>query len=642
MNKKKKKNYPARKITGIVDMKSTGKAYIISDEMSEDVFIAYNNTNHALNGDKVKVFLFPKRKGRKTEGQIIEIIERRKINFVGIIKATKKFALLIPDSKNVNIEINIPLKNLKGAKNGQKAIAQITDWPQYSINPFGKIVNVLGNPGDNDVEMNSILAEYDFPLSFPDNVENEALNIDKIINAEEIKKRRDFRNIWTCTIDPPDAKDFDDALSTNKLKNGNWEIGIHIADVSFYVKEDSLIDKEAFKRGTSIYLVDRVIPMLPEKLSNNICSLRPNEEKLCFSAVFEMNSEAKVVNQWFGKTVINSNRRYNYSEVQKIIEGQEQKFKNEILQLHKLACKLREERFKNGAIFFSSHEVKFKLDKNGKPINAFIKEQKESNHLVEEFMLLANSKVAEFVGKPLDKKTPKTLIYRVHDTPNMEKLNVFSEFLHKLGYKINLSSKNSIATSLNKLFKDVAGKGEENMIETIAVRTMAKAIYSTNNIGHYGLDFNYYTHFTSPIRRYPDLMVHRILELYLENKPSVDKNKYEEKSKHCSEKERSAVSAERESIKYKQAEFLLSKIGEEFNGLISGVSKWGIFVELEGNKCEGMVSLKDMVDDFYYLDDDNYCVVGQRNGNEYKLGHPIKVRVKNVNLLKKQMDFEIA
>ena len=642
MNKKKKIKYPARKITGIVDMKSTGKAYIISDEMNEDVFIAYNNTNHVLHGDKVKVFLFPKRKGRKTEGQIIEIIERRKTNFVGIIKATKKFALLIPDSKNVNIEINIPLKNLNGAKNGQKAIAQITDWPQYSISPFGKIVKVLGNPGDNDVEMNSILAEYDFPLSFPDNVENEALKIDKNINPEEIKKRRDFRNIWTCTIDPPDAKDFDDALSTKKLKNGNWEIGIHIADVSFYVKEDSLIDKEAFKRGTSIYLVDRVIPMLPEKLSNNICSLRPNEEKLCFSAVFEMNSDAKVVNQWFGKTVIKSNRRFNYSEVQKIIEGQEQKFKTEILQLHKLASKLREERFKNGAISFSSHEVKFKLDKNGKPINAFIKEQKESNHLVEEFMLLANYNVAEFIGKPLNKKPPKTLIYRVHDTPNMEKLNVFAEFLDKLGYKINLSSKNTIAKSLNKLFKDVAGKGEENMIETIAVRTMAKAIYSTNNIGHYGLDFNYYTHFTSPIRRYPDLMVHRILELYLENKPSVDKNKYEEKSKHCSEKERSAVNAERESIKYKQAEFLLSKIGEEFNGLISGVSKWGIFVELEGNKCEGMVSLKDMIDDLYYLDDDNYCVVGQRNGNEYKLGHPIKIRVKHVNLPKKQMDFEIA
>lgn len=629
-------------IEGTVDMKSTGKAYVITEELDEDVFIAANNTNKALDGDKVKVLLFPRRKGRKIDGQIEEIIERKRDKFVGTIQKSKKYAFLIPDNKAMHVDIYIALDDLKGAQNGQKAIARLIEWPKYSANPFGEIIQILGEPGNNEVEMNSILAAHDFPLSFPQEVEKEASKINTNIPETEINQRRDFRNIWTCTIDPFDAKDFDDALSLKKLKNGNIEVGIHIADVAYYIKPDSLIDKEAYERGTSIYLVDRVIPMLPEQLSNFVCSLRPNEEKLCFSVVFELDENSKVLNQWFGRTIINSDKRYNYAEVQNIIEGENDSFKDEILQLHKHASKLREERFKNGSIAFRSQEIKFELDENGKPIGAYIKEQKESNHLVEEFMLLANKKVAEFIGNPKNNQTPKTFIYRVHDEPNPEKLNTFSEFISKLGYKISLSSRKSIAFSFNNLFKEIAGKGEENMIETIAVRTMSKANYSTNNIGHYGLAFKHYSHFTSPIRRYPDLMTHRLLDMYLSKKPSENKQKYEEKCEHCSIMERNAIGAERESVKYKQTEFLLDKVGEEFNGLISGVSKWGIFVQLDDNKCEGMISLKDMADDFYYLDDDNYCVIGQRYGHEYKLGDPLRIRVKRVDLQKKQMDFQVV
>ncbi|MCF8298297.1 MAG: ribonuclease R [Saprospiraceae bacterium] len=629
-------------IEGIVDMKPTGKAYIIAEGLDEDIFIAANNTNKALHGDKVKVLLFPKRKGHKIDGQIVEVLERKRNTFVGTIQKSKKYAFLVPDNKTMHVDIYIHLDDLKGAQNGQKAIAKLIEWPKYSANPFGEIIDVLGDPGNNDVEMNSILAAHDFPLSFPKEVENDASKIKNIIPESEIKQRKDFRNIWTCTIDPFDAKDFDDAISLKKLKNGNIEVGIHIADVAYYVKPDSPIDKEAYQRGTSIYLVDRVIPMLPEKLSNFVCSLRPNEEKLCFSAVFELDEKSKVLNQWFGRTIIKSDKRYNYAEVQSIIEGGDDAYKNEILELHQHASKLRELRFNSGSIAFRSQEVKFELDESGKPIGAFIKEQKESNHLVEEFMLLANRKVAEFIGKPNNNQNPKTFIYRVHDEPNPEKLQTFSEFISKLGYKISLSSRKSIAFSFNNLFKEIEGKGEENMIETIAVRTMSKASYSTDNIGHYGLAFKHYTHFTSPIRRYPDLMTHRLLDMYLSQKPSVNKEKYEEKCDHCSIMERNAISAERESVKYKQAEFLLDKVGEEFNGLISGVSKWGIFVQLDDNKCEGMVSLKDMIDDFYYLDDDNYCVIGQRYGHEYKLGDPVRIRVKRVDLQKKMMDFEIV
>ncbi len=629
-------------ITGIVDMKQTGKAYVITADLDEDVFISANNTYHALNGDKAKVRLFPKRKGRKTEGRIIEIIERAKKQFVGIIKVSKQYAFLIPDDVSVPVDIYIPISNLKGAKNGEKVVAKITDWPEHSKNPFGEIIEVLGKPGDNNVEMHSILMNFGFPLGFPENIEKEAEKIGTAITGNEISKRRDFRNVFTCTIDPEDAKDFDDALSVKKMDNGLWEIGIHIADVSHYVVEETGIDKEAYERGTSIYLVDRVIPMLPEKLSNNVCSLNPQVDKLCFSAVFQMDENAKVVHEWFGKTIINSNRRYNYDEVQKIIEGNEDKYQKQILILHSLASKLRKVRFEKGAIAFNSQEVKFILDKDGKPTGAYIKEQTDSNRLVEDFMLLANRKVAERIGTKHGRQEPRAFVYRVHDVPNPEKFQTFAEFVEKLGYKIQTGSRKSISSSLNNLFEQIKGKGEENMIESIAVRTMAKAEYSTKNIGHYGLAFKYYTHFTSPIRRYPDLMVHRLLEMYLHGGQSVNQAELEEKCQHSSIMERNAQQAERTSIKYKQAEYLLDKVGQEFQGLISGVSKWGIFVELDVCKCEGMVSLKYMDDDFYYLDEDNYRVIGHKFNKEYKLGDPIRVIVKKIDLAKKQMDFVLV
>jgi len=629
-------------IIGIVDMKRTGKAYIISEELNEDVFIAANNTNHALNGDTVKVRLFPKRGDRKIEGQVIEILNRKRKQFVGVIEKSGKYAFLVPDDTSVPIDIYIPVSGLNNAKNGEKAVAKITDWPEHSKNPFGEVIEVLGKPGENDVEMNSILADFDFPVSFPKRVEKEAEKIASSIMKDDISGRKDFRQVYTCTVDPADAKDFDDALSIKKLENGNWEVGIHIADVSYYVRPGSDLDQEAYERGTSVYLVDRVIPMLPEKLSNELCSLKPNEDKLCYAAVFEIDEEANILHEWFGRTVIHSNFRFNYEEVQDIIEGKDHESKSEILQLHKLAVKLRALRFKNGAIAFSSEEVKFKLDENGKPIEAYIKEQKDSNRMIEDFMLLANKKVAERIGRKRGRQEPRTFVYRIHDQPNPDKLQTFAEFVKKLGYKMQTETQKSISFSLNKLFIDIKGKGEENMIEAIAIRTMAKAEYSTQNIGHYGLSFKYYSHFTSPIRRYPDLMVHRLLDMYLNGHVSVDPNVIEKNCKHASELERKALGAERASIKYKQAEFLLDKIGQVFDGLISGVSKWGIYVELEGNKCEGMISLKHFEDDFYYLDEDNYKVIGAQFGNEYKLGDSIKIRVKRIDLARKQMDFELA
>ena len=629
-------------VTGKVDMKQTGKAYVISEDLPEDVYIAPNNTFHALNGDIVKVHLFPTRKGRKTEGQIIEIIERGRKQFVGVIHVSGNFAFLVPDNSSIPVDIYIPLTALHGAKHGQKVVARISDWPAEATNPIGEVLHVLGEPGNNDVEMNSILAEFDFPLHFPKEVENDAEKIPNIVTAEEISRRRDFRDVWTCTIDPLDAKDFDDALSLKNIGDGLLEIGVHIADVSHYVKPGSPIDREAFERGTSIYLVDRTIPMLPEKLSNLVCSLRPDEEKLCVSAVFEMDEKGKVFNEWFGRTVIKSNRRYAYEEVQVMLEGAEGDFKDELMTLHRISDKLRQERFHTGSIAFHTSEVKFDLDDKGKPIGTYIKEQKEANFLIEDFMLLANRRVAEKTGKVESKTKPKTFVYRIHDEPNAEKLANFSEFLHKLGYKLNLGSRKGVVSSFNKLFEDIAGKGEQNMIESIAIRTMAKAIYSTKNIGHYGLAFRFYTHFTSPIRRYPDLMVHRLMLNYMEGKPSVDQGEFEGYCIHSTDMERKAVEAERASVKYKQAEYLSDKIGKTFPGLISGVSKWGLFVELKESKCEGMVSIRYMKDDFYYLDEENYRVIGQRYGRQYKLGDPVIIRVKAVNLQKKQMDFEIV
>jgi ribonuclease R len=629
-------------ITGTVDMKGSGKAYVIPEDRSGDIFVAPENTHHALNGDTVKVFLLPLRKGRKKEGEIVEIVKRNKSQFVGVIEISRNFAFLIPDNPSMPVDIFIQTQDLNGARNGDKCIVVITDWPDHSNNPFGRVVQVLGKPGDNRVEMQSILAEFEFPLAFSRRAEQEAEKIPTEIPQAEIATRKDFREVFTITIDPEDAKDFDDALSLRSLDSGNYEVGVHIADVSHYVKPGTPIDKEAFDRGTSIYLVDRVIPMLPEKLSNEVCSLKPHTDRLCFAAVFELNAKAEVVNEWFGRTVIHSDRRFNYEEVQKIIETGQGEYSEEIKILNGLAVSLREERFRKGSINFETQEVRFKLDEQGKPVSIYIREMKDSNKLIEDFMLLANKRVAEKIGKKVGTKPPKTFVYRVHDVPNPEKLDVFVQFLKRLGYKMDLTSKKSLAQSFNQLFTRIQGTGTETMIETIAIRTMAKAYYSTSNIGHYGLAFPFYTHFTSPIRRYPDLMVHRLLWDYLNGGHSVAKEDYEPLCEHTSEMERKAADAERMSVKYKQAEYMVDKVGQDFDARVSGVSKWGIFAEIIGTKCEGMIRLRDMGDDFYYLDEENFQVIGQRYGQQYKLGDPIRIRVKRIDVGKKQMDFGIV
>ncbi len=632
-------------LEGVVDMKSTGKAYVSVEGRDEDIFIAAGNTGQAFHRDIVLVRLFPRRKNRKLEGRIIKVVKRYKDHYAGVFQKSQKYGFVIPDGDNMVYDFFIPQEYFNKAKDGDKVVVEILEWREKSKNPVAKIVEVLGKPGDNDVEMKSILVNNSFPLHFPEKVQNEARNIPKTISQKEIAPRRDFRDVVTFTIDPADAKDFDDALSIEFREDGTYQVGVHIADVSHYVKPDSLIDKEAFDRGTSIYLVDRTIPMLPEELSNSLCSLEPNKDRLCFSVVFDMDGQANVLHTWFGKTVIHSDKRYNYEEVQAIIEGKNDTFAKEIKKFDELAKILRKERYNNGAIDFGSTEVKFELDENGKPIEVKVFVAQDSNKLIEEFMLLANKKVAEhiksFKRTPADKLKP--FVYRVHDKPNESKLQQFSEFISKMGYKLNLKNKKTISNSLNNLFEEIEGKGEQNMIETIAVRTMSKAIYSTKNIGHYGLAFSDYTHFTSPIRRYPDLMVHRLLELYMKNKnANVDKELLEEKCMHCSEMERRATDAERESIKLKQMEFMSDKIGKEFTGLISGVSKWGVFVELDISKAEGLIKIEDMKDDFYYLDEDNYQVVGHRNGKVYKLGDPINVIVKNIDLQKKQMDLKLV
>ena len=625
--------------TGKVDMLSTGKAYIINNEGGDDIFISAGNTKDALNGDKVKVFIFPKRSGRKLEGQILEVLERAKTKFVGNIEISKGFGFVVPDDSKVPIDFFISKDKLNGAKDGQKVVVELDFWPEHAKNPFGKIVQVLGDPGNHSVEIQSIVLDYNFDLTFADHIEKAATKIPNEVSATEIAKRRDFRDVFTITIDPFDAKDFDDAISLRKTKKGLWEVGVHIADVSHYVTEGSVIDNEAYERATSIYLVDRVIPMLPEHLSNLVCSLRPNEEKLTFSAVFEMDDEGRIQAEWFGKTVINSTHRFTYEEVQSVIEGNNGIYKEEILQFHHLASKLRVGRFKKGSINFESTEVKFQLDEDSNPIGVYIKEQKEAHKLVEDFMLLANKKVAEYIGKPKGNQKVRPFVYRVHDEPSPEKLNTFAQFVNKLGYEMNISSRQNIVNSYNNLFKAVAGKGEKNMIETIAVRTMAKAIYSTENNGHYGLSFPFYTHFTSPIRRYPDLMVHRLLAYYLAGRSGTKVNELEEKCKHSSIMERNAVEAERASVKYMQAVYMLDKVGQKFDGLISGVSKWGVYVELIGSKVEGMIRMKDMEDDFYFLDEDNYQVMGQKFGKRYKLGDKVRIKVKNIDVQKKQIDY---
>lgn len=630
-------------VTGRVDMTADGSAYIVSeDEFEEDIFIAPRKLRNALHGDIVKAYVYAKSKGRKKDGEVVEIIKRAKMEFTGIIKLSERFAFFVPDDRKMLHDIFIPLDGLKGGKDNEKAVARITDWPEEAKNPIGEITHVLGMQGENNAEMNAILADYGFPLEFPSQVEKEAEDILEEITKEEIAKRRDFRSILTFTIDPADAKDFDDAISFKKLDNGNVEVGVHIADVSHYVRPESALDKEAFERGTSVYLVDRVIPMLPERLSNGLCSLRPNEDKLCFSAVFELDNEANVLNEWFGKTIIHSDTRFSYEQAQEVLENKTGQHSEELLKLNELAYKLRDRKFKHGAISFESTEVKFRLDENGKPLGVYVKERKDAHKLIEDYMLLANKKVAEFIAKKGKGKQKLTFVYRSHDSPKEDALLSFSQFALKFGYKIDISSGRETARSLNFLMSDVEGKKEQNVLTQLAIRSMAKAIYTTKKHSHYGLAFDYYTHFTSPIRRYPDVMVHRLLELYLAGGKSVNEEEYEKMSIHSSLMEKKAADAERASVKYKQAEYLEGNIGQEFKGIISGLTEWGMYVEIIENKCEGMVRLRDLNDDFYVLDEKNYCIIGQRRKKKFQLGDEVTIMVKKVDLSKRQIDFSLV
>ncbi len=625
-------------IDGVVDMTASGSAFIVPTDNSGDIFVSFQNLYHALNGDRVRVNVFKKNRGSKAEGEVVEIIERARRNFVGIVEISKDFGFLVAGSKDMPYDIFLPAGTLKDAKNGDKAIARIVEWPQYAKNPIGEIVEVLGAPGNNEVEMHAILAEFDLPYYFPEDVSRVAEKISEKIPEEEYRNRRDFRKIKTFTIDPADAKDFDDALSYRRLDNGNIEVGVHIADVTHYVTPGSVIDNEAVERATSVYLVDRTVPMLPERLSNLICSLRPNEEKLCFSAVFELDSNARLVNEWFGRTIINSQRRFSYEEAQAVIETGEGDMKEEILELNRLARILRKERFKNGAIGFERDEVKFELDDNGVPLRVYYKEHKESNQLIEEFMLMANKRVAEFIGK--DKKKHLTFVYRVHELPNPDKFDTFRKFISRFGYSVSPSIKGSdVSSSINHLLDEVKGKPEANLIETLAIRSMAKARYSTDNLGHYGLAFPFYTHFTSPIRRYPDMMVHRLLAHYLAEGKSKNKDEYEELCIHSSEMEKRAADAERASIKYKQVEFMTDKVGKAFDAVITGVADFGIFTEIVENKCEGLVSMRELDDDYYFFDEESYSIVGKSKGKIYRLGDPIKIVVLQANMPKRQLDY---
>ena len=617
--------------------RQNGKNSFIPEDGGTPIFVAERNSAHALNGDKVKIQLHAKRKGADPEGEVIEILESQRRLITGKLQVTRGFAFLITEDKTLANDIFIPKD-----KSGDKAIVRITEWPEEAKNPLGEVVDILGTAGDNNAEMNAILAEFDLPYKYPANVEKAAEKISDAIPEEEIAKREDFRGVTTFTIDPKDAKDFDDALSARKLDNGNWEVGVHIADVTYYVKPESLIDREAFSRATSVYLVDRTIPMLPERLCNQICSLRPNEEKLCFSVIFELNKNAEIQQSHITRTIIKSDRRFTYEEAQAVIETGEGEYKEEILALNGLAQKLRDRRFKDGAIAFDRYEVKFDIDENGKPLGTYIKESKEANKLIEEFMLLANRTVAEFIGKSKN-KTKKTFVYRIHEQPDPEKLRDFSAFISRFGYKMRTEgTKTDISKGINKLLDSVQGKPEENLVETLAIRSMQKAHYTTDNIGHYGLAMDYYTHFTSPIRRYPDMMVHRLLERYLAGGRSVIKNKYEEYCKHCSEMEMVASNAERSSIKYKQVEFMKDKLGQVFDGVVSGVTEWGLYVELNDNKCEGLVPIRDLDDDYYEFDDKNYCLLGRRTKRIYRLGDAITVKVAQANLERKQLDFALV
>ena len=630
-------------LTGKFQRKSNGKNTFLPDDGSEAIFIAERNSGHAMHGDKVKVSLTAKRKGRKVEGEVIEIIERAKETFVGTLKVDKNFAFLLTEDRTLANDIFIPRDMLKGGKDGDKAIVKVTKWPEDAKNPIGKVIDILGQAGDNTTEMHAILAEYGLPYVYPKNVEAAADQISDVITPEDYAEREDFRDITTFTIDPKDAKDFDDALSIRPLKPGLWEVGVHIADVTHYVKEGSCIDKEAEKRATSVYLVDRTIPMLPERLCNLLCSLRPNEEKLAYSAIFEMNDKAEVKNSRIVKTVIKSDRRFTYEEAQAVIETGEGEYKEEILKLNELAQILRKNRMAAGAVDFDRVEVRFEIDEKGKPLSVYFKESKEANKLIEEFMLLANRTVAECIGKVPSNKKAKVFPYRIHDLPDPDKLDGLNWFVNRFGYKIRTSgSKTEVSKSLNKLLKEVHGKKEQNLIEMVSLKAMQKAKYSTHNIGHYGLAFDYYTHFTSPIRRFPDMMVHRLLARYLAGGRTAQEAKYEDLCDHSSNMEQIAANAERASIKYKQVEFMSERMGQEFDGTISGVTEWGLYVEVNENKCEGMIPMRELDDDFYDFDEKAYCLTGRRFRKKYSLGDPIRIKVVRANLERKQLDFALV
>ncbi len=640
---KYKLNNHGIEMTGTFQRKSNGKNSFIPEGGGDPIFVAERNSAHAMNNDKVRIAFYAKRRGCEAEGEVIEILQRANDTFVGTLEVEKSYAFLVTENRTLANDIFIPKDKLKGGKTGDKAVVKVTEWPDKAKNPIGQVLDILGKAGDNTTEMHAILAEFGLPYVYPQSVEKAADKIPAEISAEEIARREDFRKVTTFTIDPKDAKDFDDALSIRPLKDGLWEVGVHIADVTHYVKEGSIIDKEAEKRATSVYLVDRTIPMLPERLCNFICSLRPNEEKLAFSAIFDITEKGEVRDSRIVHTVIESDRRFTYEEAQQIIETKEGDFKDEILMLDTIAKALREKRFTAGAINFDRYEVKFEIDEKGKPISVYFKESKDANKLVEEFMLLANRTVAEKIGKAPKGKKPKVLPYRIHDLPDPEKLDNLAQFIARFGYRLRTSgTKTDVSKSINHLLDDIQGKKEENLIETVSIRAMQKARYSTHNIGHYGLAFDYYTHFTSPIRRFPDMMVHRLVTRYMDGGRSVSETKYEDLCDHSSNMEQIAANAERSSIKYKQVEFMSERLGQTYDGVISGVTEWGLYVELNENKCEGMIPIRDLDDDYYEFDEKNYCLRGRRKNRIYSLGDAITVKVARANLEKKQLDFALV